>query len=113
LKLRKVEEFISDILRLGVEFSGLMMVAGIGLFLWTGDDSCSYGVLSWDWVLFGNSFFQPSHILFLGFLILVSTPLIRVFASVVSYSMNRDWAYTVITGFVLSVLIIGIILGVG
>jgi uncharacterized membrane protein len=113
LKLRKVEGFISDILRLGVELSGLLMVTGIGLFLWTGDDSCSFGVLSWDWVLFGSSFFQPSHILFLGFLILVSTPLMRVFASVVAYSMSRDWVYTVITGCVLSILIIGIILGVG
>ena len=113
MKLRKVEEFISDILRLGVELSGLLIIIGLSIFLWTGDNSCSYGVLSWDWILFGSSFFQPSHILFLGFLILVSTPLIRVFASVVSYSMSRDWAYTVITGCVLSVLIIGIILGVG
>jgi uncharacterized membrane protein len=113
LNVRKIEVFISSILRYGVELSGFLIMIGISLFLWTGDDSCVFGILSWDWILWGSPFLEPSHILFIGFLILIATPLIRVVASVVAYSINHDWIYTIITGSVLLILMIGIILGVG
>jgi uncharacterized membrane protein len=113
LSIKKVERFISDILRYGVELSGLLIIVGIGLFLWTGDNSCPFGLLSWNWIIWGAPFFEPSHILFLGFFILIATPLLRVTASVLAYSVNHDWTYAAITGCVLLILMIGITLGVG
>ena len=113
MNVRKIEAFISSILRYGVELSGLLIIIGISIFLWTGDESCPFGILSLDWILWGSPFFEPSHILFIGFLILVATPLIRVMASVIAYSLNHDWTYTVITGSVLLILMIGIALGIG
>jgi len=113
LNVKNVERFISNILRYGVELSGFLMIIGISLFLWTGNSSCPFGLLSWDWIIWGAPFFEPSHVLFIGFFILISTPLLRVAASVIAYSVNHDWIYAAITGCVLLILIIGITLGVG
>jgi uncharacterized membrane protein len=38
---------------------------------------------------------------------------IRVAVSVANYVLERDWLYAVITGFVLTVLIAGMFLGLG
>ena len=113
MNVRRLELFVSNILRIGVVLSGILIVIGLGLFLWTGDNSCPFGVSSLDWVIWGAPFFQPSHIIFLGFVVLVLTPLCRVGASVIAYVYERDWTFAAITGFVLIVLITGMILGLG
>ncbi|TSA49021.1 hypothetical protein D4R47_04530, partial [archaeon] len=66
-RVRFLELLVSRLLRTGVVVSGLLMVVGLGLLLATGDASCPSGVLSVDWVLFGDPFLEPSHVLFLGF----------------------------------------------
>jgi uncharacterized membrane protein len=96
-----------------VALSGLLMLVGLGLMAWSGDVSYPYGVLSLEWVLWGNPFLGPSHVLFLGFLVLVATPITRVAASVVAYVMDRDWVYAVITGLVFVVLVTGMFMGLG
>jgi uncharacterized membrane protein len=64
-------------------------------------------------MLFGDPFFAPSHIIFLGFMVLVRTPLLRIVASVVVFALSKDWTFTVITGCVLTILGISMVLGVG
>jgi uncharacterized membrane protein len=111
--VRRLELLVSGVLRLGVTLSGLLILIGLGLSAWSGDVSYPYGVLSVEWVLWGDPFLGPSHVLFLGFLILVATPIVRVAASVVAYVIDRDWVYGVITGLVFMVLITGMFMGLG
>jgi uncharacterized membrane protein len=113
MNVRQLELFVSNVLRVGVAVSSVLILIGLALFAVTGDVSCPYGVASLHWIIYGDPFFAPSHILFLGFLTLVATPLLRVAASVIAYIVERDWIYAAITGFVLTVLVIGMILGLG
>lgn len=113
MNVRQLELFVSNVLRVGVMVSGALILFGLGLYFSTGDVSCPTGIASIQWILYGAPFFAPSHILFLGFLVLVITPLLRVVASTIAYAIEGDWVYTAITGFVLTVLIIGMVLGLG
>lgn len=113
MSMRRLELFVSRVLRGGVVVSGAFMVAGLALLWWTGDVSCPYGVLTLAWVIWGDPFLAPSHVLFLGFLILVATPVVRVAASVVAYISEGDWVFAAITGAVLLVLVAGMVLGLG
>mgnify|MGYP000001726801 CR=1 FL=1 len=113
MNVRQLELFVSNVLRFGVMASGILIMFGLGLYMVTGDISCPTGDSSLQWILYGDPFFAPSHILFLGFLTLVATPLLRVAASTLAYVVEKDWAYAAITGFVLTVLLIGIVLGLG
>jgi uncharacterized membrane protein len=40
-----------------------------------------------------------------GLIILIATPVVRVVASVVDFTMSRDWVYTTLTGVVLIILL--------
>ncbi|MFC1802644.1 DUF1634 domain-containing protein [Thermoproteota archaeon] len=113
MSVKKTELYVARILQFGVTISGLLILFGLGLFLWTGDTCYPNGEPTLKWILWGDPFFAPSHILFLGFILLVTTPLTRVAASIMAYAIESDWIYTAITGFVLVVLIIGMSLGLG
>jgi len=113
MNVKELELFVSNILRAGVMISGVLIVIGLGLFIATGDSCYPNGEASLDWIIYGDPFFSPSHILFLGFLTLVITPLLRVAASVLAYGAEKDWTYVAITGFVLIILVIGMVLGLG
>ena len=113
MNVRQLELFVSNVLRFGVMASGILIMFGLGLFFVTGDVSCPTGDASLQWIIYGDPFFAPSHILFLGFLTLVVTPLLRVAASTVAYVVEKDWVYAAITGFVLVVLVLGMVLGLG
>jgi len=113
MNVRQLELFVSNVLRIGVVVSGILILTGLGLYLWTGDISCPYGIPTLKWILWGDPFFMPSHILFLGFITLVLTPLCRVAASVIAYTYERDWIFAAITGLVLTVLVTGMVLGLG
>ena len=113
MSVKKLETAVARVLQVGVIISGILILLGLGLFLWTGDTCYQYGDPSLEWIILGDPFFSPSHILFLGFIVLVFTPLFRVAASVLAYLIERDRVYTVITGFVLIVLTLGMVLGLG
>ena len=113
MNVNDLELFVSNILRVGVLVSGILIVIGLGLFILTGDTCYPNGEASLEWIINGDPFLSPSHILFVGFLALVITPLLRVAASVLAYAVEKDWHYVVITGFVLTILVIGMVLGLG
>lgn len=110
---RSMELFISRLMRASVSISGVIIFVGLALYLVTGNDSCPLNIFELNWMLFGDPFFAPSHIIFLGFMVLVGTPLLRIVASVVVFALSKDWTFTVITGCVLTILGISMVLGVG
>ena len=108
-----MELMVSRLLRTGVLVSGLLMVTGLTLLLATGDASCPNGVLSVNWVLFGDPFLEPSHVLFLGFFILIGTPLLRIVASATAHMAERDLVFALLNVSVLLILAVSFMLGVG
>ena len=56
---------------------------------------------------------KPYAIIGLGMLLLIATPVVRVALSVAFFLAQRDWLYTGITVFVLAVLLLSLIVGVG
>ncbi|MCX6649599.1 MAG: DUF1634 domain-containing protein [Candidatus Bathyarchaeota archaeon] len=110
---RRMESRLSFILRVGVVASAALMVLGLALNQITGDVSCPTGILSLEWMLFGDPFLAPSHVLFLGFMILLATPVARIVYSAVSFTVRRDYVYAALTSFVLLVLIFSFTMGVG
>jgi uncharacterized membrane protein len=113
---------ISWILRAGVAAS--LGLESLGLFLnylYTGDSSLS---LSTTWLARGGNFFgfassllgslasgvTPVSVTGLGVIVLVLTPYFRVLASVIYYTVQRDWRYVAITLTVLVVITFGLAL---
>lgn len=113
MSVKRLELLVSRVLKVGVIISGFLILSGLGLFLLTGDTCYQYGVPSLEWIIYGDPFLAPSHVLFIGFIVLVTTPLLRVAASVVAYMIEGDLLYASITTFVLIVLLIGMALGLG
>jgi uncharacterized membrane protein len=56
---------------------------------------------------------KPYAIIGLGMLLLIATPVLRVALSVVFFLVQQDWLYVGITVFVLAVLLLSLVAGVG
>ena len=112
-KIKAMEGFISQLLRFGVLLCGVLLVAGLGLLWVTGDASCPTGVMTFEWVLHGSPFLEPSHVIYVGFLVLIGTPLLRILASTVVYFWMHDYVFTTVTGVVLVILMASMVMGVG
>ena len=108
-----MEAFISRLMRASVLLSGIILLAGLSMYLVTGNDSCPVNMFDPTWMLFGDPFFAPSHVIFWGFMILIETPLLRILLSVAVYAKMKDWEFTAITGIVFTILLVSMILGVG
>ena len=110
---KTMEIFISRLMRASVSLSGVIIFIGLALFLVTGNNSGPVNMFELNWMLFGDPFLEPSHVIFLGFVVLVGTPLLRIVASVAVFFVSKDWTFTVITSVVLSILVLSMLLGVG
>lgn len=108
-----MEAFISRLMRASVLLSGIILLAGLSMYLVTGNDSCPVNMFDPTWMLFGDPFFAPSHVIFWGFMVLIGTPLLRILLSVAVYAKMKDWEFTAITGIVFTILLVSMILGVG
>jgi uncharacterized membrane protein len=123
------EVIISWILRVGVSASALLIALGVVLLFvtretgyagslndaaslvqYTGNRASLFPTAPGD-VLAGLVQFKPYAFIALGLLLLIATPVIRVAASVVIFLLERDYAYVLITLFVLVVLVISFLLG--
>ena len=111
--VRRMEGALSLLLKVGVLLSGTLVLLGLAIMAATGDTSYSNGVLDLRWMIFGDPFFEPSHIIYLGFITLIATPVIRIVASVALFHKAHDRAFAVITATVLLILVISFLLGVG
>jgi len=56
---------------------------------------------------------KPYAIIGLGMLFLIVTPVLRVALSVIFFLVERDWLYVGITVFVLTVLLLSLVAGIG
>lgn len=127
-RVRRVELAISLVLRFGVVVSVVVVGVGLGLMFAhhpaydTVTGSYSYHRLTSSSFPFPHTFSQlgaslragrGEGIVVLGILLLIATPVLRVAVSVLSFAYQRDHAMTVVTVFVLAVLVVSFFLGGG
>ena len=109
-----MEILIGYILLVGVLLSVALLAIG---FLWRW---ARFGNLSFQYTIAGMNFFEfaltsleqmashelrPRVMINMGMAVLMLTPFVRVLASVFYFALvERNWKYTLFTGFVLSVL---------
>ena len=105
--LRRLKRTATRILSSGVVVSASIIVLGLFLAYASGDMSSPYGGAGSGWLLFGDPFFSPSHVLFMGFMVLLATPVLNVAASAYLFFRERDGALALITSIVLQVLLLG------
>ena len=105
------EAIISKILLVGVIISGLLMLFGFLLVIIT-HSQYDFSNVTLGWVF--SQFFQftPIGILYMGILILLLTPVARVFISIILYIGIKDWKYVLFTTLVFIFMFLGVILGV-
>ena len=131
-KVFPTEEIISWILRIGVLASAVLIALGVVVLFVTGTTGYSTSYLSITGVeglvqyyqnrsaefpttpgdvLAGVVQFKAYALIALGLLLMIATPVLRVAASVVIFLLERDYAYVLITLIVLTILIVGFLLG--
>ena len=128
-----MEIWISVVLRCGVAASAGIILIGVICLARTGATGYArigaaslqdvvafhaatgpgYFPLSWTAILRGVSAGGAYSIIEVGILTLIGTPVLRVALSVLFFLAQRDWLYVAITLFVLGVLLLGLVLGVG
>lgn len=111
--MRKVRRGAALIFSSGVMMSAALIVLGLAMTVATGDTSNPYGVLELDRLLSGDLSITPSHVLFLGFTVLVATPILNVASAAFLFFKGKDGSLAIITTFVLLVLIVSLTLNVG
>jgi uncharacterized membrane protein len=101
------------VLRGGVLFSAALIIIGMVLMWITGDTSNPFCVIKPGWMIWGNPFLEPSHVLFLGFAVLIITPMLRVAVSMFIYLKTHDLQLAAITIIVFLILILSMTFGIG
>lgn len=111
------ERIISAVLRGGVLISGGVILIGLILFIAHGDWRTITNVTKFSFPhSLGSVFSEAGHgsalaIIMVGLLLLIATPVTRIAVSVVTFALERDWRYVVITSIVLLILLISFTLG--
>jgi uncharacterized membrane protein len=111
--MRKVRRSASLIFSSGVMMSAVLIVIGLAMAVATGDTSNAYGGLELGMLLKGDLKITPSHVLFLGFTVLVATPVLNVASAAFLFFKSGDGSLAMISTFVLLVLIVSLTLNVG
>jgi uncharacterized membrane protein len=123
-RVRRVEILISNILRLGVIVSFVVIVIGlVAMFAGnpgTASSSDALQRLTSPGALFPHTLpdviaglgrFEGEAVLALGLLLLVATPVIRVGVSIAAFVYQKDRVFVIITAVVLALLLVSFILG--
>ena len=111
--MRKVRRSAALIFSSGVRMSAVLIALGLVMAVVTGDTSNPYGVLELGRLLSGDLPITPSLVLFLGFTVLVATPILSVASAAFLFFRGRDGSLAIISTFVLLVLIVSLTLNVG
>lgn len=121
-KIRMTEITISMVLRIGVTLSAIIFIVGL-VVMFVHHPSYSGG-LSFHTLTSPNSPFPHSFsalatslshgqgrgIIILGTMLLILTPILRVAVAIVSFTIEKDPAMTLVTIFVLLVLVLSFVL---
>jgi len=122
--VRKVELLISNLLRIGVVSSLIVVVLGL-IFSFLHHPAYAHSgaefqrVISADhptWhslsgLASGLAHFRGEAIIMVGLLLLIATPVMRVAVSIVAFVVERDAVFVIVTAFVLAMLILSFVLG--
>lgn len=119
-----VEIIISDLLRIGVTTSMVIIVAGLVLMFVHHPSYAHAGSDLKRLTSPGAAFPHTLHevadglragrgqaVIAVGLIVLIATPILRVAASVVVFAVERDLVYVLITSVVLAVLLASFLLG--
>ena len=123
-RVRKVELLISNLLRIGVLASLLLIIVGTVLSVARHSDYLTPGVSFHRFVQPSNAVphslagmaaglrsFSGTSIVVLGILLLIATPVVRVGVSIFAFIYQRDRLYTLITATVFCLLLLSFVLG--
>jgi len=109
-----IEAFVGRLLQAGVVIAAaVVLLGGIRYLAVHGTQSPPGGLFTGepvglrtiDGILRGARSFGGRAIIMGGLLVLIATPVLRVAASLVAFLHQRDWTYTVMTAFVLALLL--------
>ncbi|MDG6999089.1 MAG: DUF1634 domain-containing protein [Nitrososphaerota archaeon] len=107
----KLEGIISLTLRTGVILSSILVVSGSVLYFVTGSistlTSSSFGL---DQIATGLTAGDPIAIILLGVVILILTPVLRVFELFLNYLWEKDRLYVLLSFLVFFFMVFGIVL---
>ncbi|MBZ5513372.1 MAG: DUF1634 domain-containing protein [Acidobacteriia bacterium] len=93
----KAQDAISAVLRYGSLLSAAVMAVGLGLALWKGEVLPRSGSLAARELLRSVPQLDPAGITELGILLLLLTPVFRVVVAGVSFGLERDFKYLLVS----------------
>jgi len=93
----KAQDAISGVLRYGSILSAVVMALGLALALWRRQAMPRSGTLSAAALLNNARHLDPAALTELGILLLLLTPVFRVVVAVVSFALERDTKYLLIS----------------
>jgi uncharacterized membrane protein len=105
-----INRIIGRGLRTGVVLSGILMVIGFILYNITGDSTFPLGRVSIPWILAALFNLNPAAVIFLGILVLIATPVVRVLIAASAFFHEGDHIYTLIAIFVFIILMISFLM---
>ncbi|MCX2480082.1 DUF1634 domain-containing protein [Pedobacter sp. MC2016-15] len=115
-----MEQLIGQVLRLGVLISGTVaIIGGIWYLFQKGSGTPHYttfngepaGYTSLTGIFKGLATGSASEIIQLGVVILIATPIVRIFFSLASFVIERDRLYVIITSIVLLIILFSMFSG--
>jgi uncharacterized membrane protein len=111
---QRIEMFLGQLLRLGVALAAIVVITGGILYFKSAPSAIPnyhefHGqpqeFTSVRQTVRGAAEFQPLAIIQLGLLLLIATPVARVFFSIIGFAMERDVLYICVTVVVLALLL--------
>ncbi len=114
----RIEVIIGELLRAGVMLSAAIVLLGASIYLWRhGREHADYRVFQGEpfdfrtiqGVLRSVIYGRGRGLIQLGLLVLIATPIARVFFSVIGFWIERDRLYIICTLIVLAVLLFSFI----
>ena len=109
---RELNQAVHRMLILGLILSTAALLAGLGLSV-ISHRRLPSKVLGFGEIFAGLKTGTPAGFLSLGILLLIATPALRVFGSLVEFVRKRDWRYALVTSIVLIILVISAVIGGG
>ena len=105
-----IERMVSRVLTVGIAVSISLMAVGLALSVFDQEGLPSHVVPLADLPsLLGK--LDPAAYLSLGLIVLIATPFVRVFGSVIAFALERDRRYVLVTSIVLAVMCLSVVLG--
>lgn len=115
-----VQLLIGNVLRWGVIISMLVVFTGGVIYIFRhGQETASYhnfkgepdflkninGIFTGVWAIRGRAIIQT------GILLLIATPVVRIILSIISFSLEKDYLYIIITLIVFSIILLSMLSG--